>query len=50
MSHRRFSDELKIKLLNGIEKVRKEGTPVHVACRMAGITDTTYYKWRGEFL
>jgi len=48
MSHKRFSPETILKLLGEIEANRAQGMRVHTACRRAGISDTTYYKWRIE--
>ena len=49
MSHRHFPSEKRFELLMKIEESRSNGLPVHTACRKAGVTDTTYYKWRKEF-
>ncbi len=49
MSHKRFTVETIYRLLREIEKNRSIGMRVHTACRLAGISDTTYYKWRSEY-
>ncbi|MEM7067286.1 MAG: transposase [Pseudomonadota bacterium] len=49
MSNKRYTNEMILKLLNQIEQNRSAGMRVHQACRLAGITDTTYYKWRNEY-
>ncbi|MEM9330620.1 MAG: transposase [Pseudomonadota bacterium] len=48
MSHRRFSNSDMVRILQEIETHRKNGIRLHTACRKAGVTDTTYYKWRNE--
>jgi putative transposase len=45
MRESRFTEEQIIGLL----KQAEAGRPVAELCRQAGITDTTFYKWRSEF-
>lgn len=46
MPRKPFSDEEVFERLVRIEEHRANGIRVHTACRMAGVTDTTYYIWR----
>ena len=49
MARKRFSDEDVIRLLRQIEVELASGASVAMACRTAGVSDTTYYGWRTKF-
>ena len=49
MARKRHSDEDILKLLREIELALASGHDVAAACRSAGISDATYYKWRKRF-
>ncbi len=46
MTRKRFSDEDALNLLRQVELELASGNSVESACRAAGISDATYYKWR----
>jgi len=46
MTRKRFSDEDALNLLRQVELELASGNSVESACRVAGISDATYYKWR----
>lgn len=46
MTRKRFSDEDALNVLRQIELELASGNSVESACRTAGISDATYYKWR----
>jgi len=49
MSKKRFSTEQIIMKLREIEVMTGQGETVLLACRQAGITEQTYYRWRKEY-
>jgi DNA invertase Pin-like site-specific DNA recombinase len=46
---RRHKPEEIVALLRRIEMSVAKGCPVAQTCRAAGITEQTYYRWRGEY-
>ena len=49
MARKRFSDEDILNLLRQIELSLASGSDVETACRSAGISDATFYKWRKRY-
>jgi len=49
MAKKRFSPEQIVTLLRQIEVMTAQGKSVPVACREAGISDQSYYRWRREY-
>jgi transposase-like protein len=49
MARKRYSDEDVINLLRQIELSLSSGRDVQSACRSAGVSDATYYKWRKRY-
>ncbi len=49
MPKKRFSAEQIVTLLRQIEVMTAQGKSVPVACREAGISDQSYYRWRKEY-
>jgi len=49
MARKRFSDEDILNLLRQIELSLASGSDVQTACRSAGVSDATYYKWRKRY-
>jgi len=49
MARKRFSDEDVIRLLRQIEVETASGVGILEACRSAGVSDATYYKWRKKY-
>ena len=49
MARKLHSDEDILKLLREIEVRLVSGSDVTTACRLAGISDATYYTWRKKF-
>ena len=49
MARKRFSDEDIMNLLRQIELSLASGSDVQTACRTAGVSDATYYKWRKPY-
>ena len=49
MAKKRFSPEQVVTLLRQIEVATSSGKSVGVACRDAGISDQSYYRWRKEY-
>jgi len=49
MARKRYSDEDVINLLRQIELSLSSGSDVQSACRSAGVSDATYYKWRKRY-
>jgi len=49
MVRKRYSDEDVINLLRQIELSLSSGSDVQTACRSAGVSDATYYKWRKRY-
>jgi len=48
MARKRYSDEDVLKLLREIDFHLHDGLDVVSACRKAGISDKSYYYWRGK--
>ena len=49
MPKKRFSAEQIVTLLRQIEVVMAQGKATPVACREAGISEQSYYRWRKEY-
>ncbi|MGI9570895.1 MAG: transposase, partial [Desulfobulbia bacterium] len=49
MARKRFSDEDILNLLRQIELSLASGSDIQTACRSAGVSDATYYKWRKRY-
>ena len=49
MARKRHSEEDILRLLREIELSLASGSDVASACRSAGVSDATYYKWRKRF-
>lgn len=49
MARKRFSDEDILKVLRQIELDLAGGSDIKSACRSAGVSDGTYYKWRKRY-
>lgn len=49
MSKKRYTTEQVIMKLREIEVMTGQGETVTQACRQAGITDQSYYRWRKEY-
>ena len=49
MARKRFSDEDILNLLRQIELSLASGSDVQTAFRSAGVSDSTYYKWRKRY-
>lgn len=49
MINKKYSKTEAISLVRKIEKSRANGVRVFKACHDAGVTDTTYYRWREQF-
>lgn len=49
MAKKAFQMEQIIGILRQIEVAAAQGTAVVEACRQAGITEQTYYRWRREY-
>ena len=49
MARKRFSDEDILNLLRQMELSLASGSDVQTACRTAGVSDATYYKWRKRY-
>ena len=49
MARKRYSDEDVLNLLRQIELSLSSGDTVEIACRSAGVSDATYYKWRKRY-
>ena len=48
MARKRYSDEDVLKLLGEIDVYLHDGLDVLSVCRKAGISDKSYYYWRGK--
>jgi transposase-like protein len=46
---KKYSKSEAVSLVKKIEKSRANGARVFKACHDAGVTDTTYYRWREQF-
>ena len=49
MPKKRFSGEQIVGLLRQIEVLMSQGKAAPVACREAGISQQSYYRWRKEY-
>ena len=49
MPKRRFSAEQIVTVLRQIEVLMSQGKAAPVACREAGISQQSYYRWRKEY-
>ena len=49
MPKKRFSAEQVVVLLRQIEVLMSQGKAAPVACREAGISQQSYYRWRKEY-
>ena len=49
MAKKRFSPEQVVAKLRQIEVLTAAGKALALACKEAGITDVTYYRWRREY-
>ena len=49
MPKKRFSAEQIVMVLRQIEVSMAQGKSIGVACREAGISDQSYYRWRKEY-
>lgn len=49
MARKRYTDEDVLNLLRQIELSLASGDSVEMACRSAGVSDATYYKWRKRY-
>lgn len=49
MIKKQYSEADAICLVRKIEDSRANGVRVFKACRDAGVTDTTYYRWKEQF-
>ena len=49
MAKKRFSAEQIVTLLRQIEVLLAQGKAAPVACREAGISQQSYYRWRKEY-
>ena len=49
MPKKRFSAEQIVTLLRQIEVATAQGKTISIACREAGISDQSYFRWRKEY-
>ena len=49
MAKKRFSAEQIVTLLRQIEVAMGQGKSAQLACREAGISEQSYYRWRKEY-
>ena len=49
MASKQYSPEQAAAKLRKIDVLVGEGKSIHQACKEAGITDVTYYRWRKEY-
>jgi putative transposase len=49
MANKKYSPEQAVAKLRQIDVLVGEGQSIHQACKEAGITDVTYYRWRKEY-
>jgi putative transposase len=49
MSQKRFTSEETIGLLRRAENELSNGKTVSQACKLIGVTEQTYYRWRKEY-
>ena len=49
MTRKRFAVEQIVTKLRQIEVLRAQGSTIAVACKEAGTTEQSYYRWRNEY-
>ncbi len=49
MPNKRFSAEQIVTLLRQVEVATAQGKSIMIACREAGISDQSYFRWRKEY-
>jgi putative transposase len=49
MARKRFSPEQIITMLREAEVLLNQSNPVAEVCRMLGVSEQTYYRWRKEY-
>jgi len=49
MANKKFSPEQVVAKLRQIDVLQAGGRSIPQACKEAGITDVTYYRWRKEY-
>ena len=49
MPKKRFSAEQIVTLLRQIEVLMGQGNSIQIACREAGISEQSFYRWRKEY-
>ena len=49
MANKKCSPEQAVVKLRQIDVLVGEGKSIHQACKNAGITDVTHYRWRKEY-
>ena len=49
MAKKRFSPEQLVTMLRQIEVATAQGKSISIACREAGISDQSYFRWRKEY-
>jgi len=49
MPKKRFSPEQIVTMLRQIEVATTQGKSISIACREAGISDQSYFRWRKEY-
>jgi transposase-like protein len=49
MANKKYGPEQVVAKLRQVEVLQAAGKSIPVACKEAGITDVTYYRWRREF-
>ena len=49
MTRKRFAVEQIVTKLRQIEVLRAQGNTIAVACKEAGTTEQSYYRWRNEY-
>ena len=49
MAKKRFRAEQIVTLLRQIEVAMAQGKSISIACREAGISDQSYFRWRKEY-
>lgn len=49
MARKKFSPEQVVAKLRQIEVLTAGGKSIPLACKEAGVTDVTYYRWRKEY-
>lgn len=49
MANKKYSPEQVVAKLRQIEVLQADGKSIPQACKEAGITDVTFYRWRREY-